>query len=518
MKIRKNLSADALHGIVRSVLDKIPEVRSNLKNVQISMKDAGMSAYAMFSLKSPSLLSFQEKVLSQEEGRNIKSLYGIKNIPSDTQMRAILDPVLPQSIAPAFKKIFTEVQRGNDLKPFVWTVNNGYLGALDATGFFSSTDISCAHCLVKEVKSVSVKTIKRQIKVEVKEEQKEQEYPSKAKARKAFIESVDKRLAAYLEKEEITTETTYQHQLLGLTLVHPDIKTVIPFCPEPIINADGAKKNDCEINASKRLLEQFRKDHPHLKLTLLGDDLYSRAPFIRLLKEHNINFILTAKGSSHSYLFDYVKSLEELHPTERDGLPLVERYEVKKSVGIKIVKDITHTFRFVNGVPLNDSNEDLLVNFLEYWETTAYVDKDGVSHKKVSFHSSWTSDIELTENNIYDVMRAGRCRWNIENCVFNTLKNQGYNLGHNYGHGKENLSTNFALLMMLAFTVDQVQELCCKLFQEAREKMKTKYGLWERIRGLLFDFKFASWEMLLRKIVSTVQLPCEVGMAGGGTS
>ena len=109
-------------------------------------------------------------------------------------------------------------------------------------------------------------------------------------------------------------------------------------------------------------------------------------------------------------------------------------------------------------------------------------------------------------------MRGGRSRWNVENCVFNTLKNQGYQLDHNFGHGHENLSTNFAFLMMLAFLVDQVQELCCKLFQEARKELKTKYRLWEEVRILIKYFKFDNWEMLL-KIIRPVQLPASVAMS-----
>ena len=76
-------------------------------------------------------------------------------------------------------------------------------------------------------------------------------------------------------------------------------------------------------------------------------------------------------------------------------------------------------------------------------------------------------------------MRGGRARWKIENETFNTLKNQGYHLEHNYGHGEQNLSVVLALLMMLAFLVDQVQQLCCPLFQAAWHKMKTKCHLWE---------------------------------------
>jgi len=52
-------------------------------------------------------------------------------------------------------------------------------------------------------------------------------------------------------------------------------------------------------------------------------------------------------------------------------------------------------------------------------------------------------------------MRAGRARWKIENEAFNTLKNQGYQFEHNFGHGQQQLSVVLALLMMLAFLVDQ---------------------------------------------------------------
>ena len=68
------------------------------------------------------------------------------------------------------------------------------------------------------------------------------------------------------------------------------------------------------------------------------------------------------------------------------------------------------------------------------------------------------------------MVRGGRARWKIENETFNTLKNQGYQFGHNFGHGKQNLSTIFVMLMMLAFLVDQTQELCCPLFQAVRQE------------------------------------------------
>ena len=93
-------------------------------------------------------------------------------------------------------------------------------------------------------------------------------------------------------------------------------------------------------------------------------------------------------------------------------------------------------------------------------------------------------------------MRGGRARWKIENETFNTLKNQGYHFGHNYGLGKKHLSAIFAMLMMLAFLVDQTQQLCCALFRSVWKKSGSKKALWENMRSLFKCFKVDSMEML----------------------
>jgi len=129
---------------------------------------------------------------------------------------------------------------------------------------------------------------------------------------------------------------------------------------------------------------------------------------------------------------------------------------------------------------------------LEYWE----IHPDG----KVQ-HFSWITDFLLIPENVWDIMRGGRARWKIENETFNTLKNQGYHLEHNYGHGEQNLSVVLALLMMLAFLVDQVQQLCCPLFQAAWHKMKTKCHLWEELRHHFRLLLFGSMAELLTALI-----------------
>lgn len=273
-----------------------------------------------------------------------------------------------------------------------------------------------------------------------------------------------------------TGEITYYHQMLGAAIVHPDHREVIPLAPEPIIKQDGVEKNDCERNASKRFLDKLRKVHPQLRLIVTEDGLSSNAPHIHELEKHQLHYIVGVKKGDHAFLFDYIDSV-----VNKDLITEIE-YEDN---------GIIRRFRFINKVPLNASNQDLLVNFAEYWETTP----------KKTMHFSWVTDLQVTEENVYKIMRGGRARWKIENETFNTLKNQGYNFEHNYGHGDKNLSVVFAMLMMLAFLVDQAQQLTCQLFRSVWKKLGSKRSLWEKIRFLYFGFKFDSMESILTALL-----------------
>jgi hypothetical protein len=154
---------------------------------------------------------------------------------------------------------------------------------------------------------------------------------------------------------------------------------------------------------------------------------------------------------------------------------------------------IIHKIRFYNGVPLNNTDPDFEVNFLEYWE----YNPEG----KEIYHNTWITDIKITEANALKICQGGRARWKIENETFNTLKNQGYNFEHNYGHGNNNLCTIFGMLMVLAFLIDQAQQICCGLFQSAWKKLKSKKALWERLRGAFILFKIDSWKILYEGII-----------------
>jgi hypothetical protein len=418
-KGRKNLSADGLLALVRRSFARVPDPRQ--PQPPIPLTDALMSAFALFTLKDPSLLAFD----GRRSDANLKALFGIARIPCDTQMREILDPLDPEHLRPVFADVFRVLQRGKVLERFEF--HGGYLLSLDGTGYFSSQKVHCASCQVKEHKNGTV---------------------------------------------------SYQHQMLAAVIVHPDLKEVIPLAPEPIQKQDGQSKNDCERNAARRLLGKIRRQHPRLNLIVVEDGLASNAPHLRDLKEHGMHFILGVKPGDHPFLF------AEVEAARREGhSPWLTRKE----------KGITSKVSWVWNVPLNESNQDLRVNFLEYQE----YDAQGNCLK----HFSWITDFHLTHRNAWRLTEGGRARWHIENETFNTLKNQGYHFEHNYGHGEQNLSVVFAMLMMLAFLVDQVQQLCCPLFRAVWQKLGTKRSLWEKVRSHFYHFTFRSMRQLYEAIL-----------------
>jgi hypothetical protein len=288
--------------------------------------------------------------------------------------------------------------------------------------------------------------------------------------------------ASCLEKQHRNGTVTYSHQMLGAALIHPDKREVIPLMPEPIVKQDGTSKNDCERNAAKRFMTKLRQDHPHLNVIVTEDSLSSNAPHIEMLRAHDIHYLLGVKEGDHACLFHQVAQAEQA-----GRVTYYEREDAATGAH--------HRFRFVSDMPLNASTADLRVNFIECWETL---------QGKVQ-HFSWVTDLRVNKGTVYRLMQGARARWRIENETFNTLKNQGYHFEHNFGHGYHHLSVVFAMLMMLAFLVDQVQQLCCPLFQAAWAKWGSKRLLWEKMRALFYDYALESMQQLFEVLLYGLQ-------------
>lgn len=202
-RLRKQLSALGLLQTIRHCFEAVPEHRHDRS--QIPLADALMSGLAVFGLKYPSLLKFDEAYHEGVIRHNLKTLYGVERAPCDTQLRTILDPVDPAHLRPAFRAVHRQVQRHKGLEPYQY-VDGHYLVSIDGTGQFASTEISC---------------------------------PARQGDAVASPECCRKTAKG---------QTRYYHQLLGAVIVHPDVKTVLPLAPEAITRQDGAKKTT--VNAT----------------------------------------------------------------------------------------------------------------------------------------------------------------------------------------------------------------------------------------------------------------------------
>lgn len=312
-----------------------------------------MSAVAMFSLKDENLLAFDDLRNDPIRQANLQRLYGITQAPCDTQMRTILDEIDPYSLRPAFVSIHQELQKQGILEGYR-CLEGKYLVSLDGTGLYSSSSISCPDCCSKQHKN---------------------------------------------------GEVSYYHQLLGAVIVHPDKSTVLPLFPEAITRQDGVTKNDCEHNASQRLIPAIRQSFPRLPMIALQDALACNGPHIKTLKANGFSFIITAKPRADSILLKNVLAgLSDGSTTEFEQLG---------------EDGITRGYRFRNQVPLNKEHHDLKVNFIDYWEIKPNGD---------TFTYACITDLAVTAENVAEIVRAGRARWKVENETFNTLKNQGYNV------------------------------------------------------------------------------------------
>ena len=422
MHIKKHLGFTPLMKSLAKQLSKMKDEREQGK-VKYSIHDCFMSAFAMMFFQDPSLLSFQRRMKEKRNRSNLETVFKVKAIPKDSQLREVIDNSDFDKLEKVFPEYFKALQRSKYLESYQF-LGGKYLITLDGSEYFSSEKICCPGCLTKKSKRGKVR---------------------------------------------------YHHQILQAALVHPEHKQVIVLAPEQVRNTDGSEKQDCEINAGKRMLSKIRRDHPKLMIIIVADSLYSKQPFIKELKDKRMSYILVAKPNDHKLMMEWVSEQKEMGN--------VSRMEYRDKKGRQ------HVYEWINGVPLNGSKDTVWVNYFEY---------KIIGNKKNNYHNSWITDIPIHRDNIEQLVKGGRARWKIENETFNTLKNQGYHLEHNFGHGKKNLSINFFLLNLLAFFVHQILELTDILYQKCRAKFSSRKEYWNHLRITFRILLFESWEDYLK--------------------
>lgn len=279
-------------------------------------------------------------------------------------------------------------------------------------------------------------------------------------------------------KNHANGTVTYSHTAITPAIVTPRRNTAIPLIPEFITPQDGHDKQDCETAAAKRWLTQHASTFKNYAITILGDDLYCHQPICDLILKEMLNFIFTCKPDSHKTLYQWVDDLASMGTVTT----ITKKTRHKNTF-------ITETYRFVNHVPLRDGDAALMVNWCELVTTK----KDGT----VIYKNAFATNHEITQNNVDQIVAAGRARWKIENENNNTLKTKGYNLEHNFGHGKKNLSSLLATLNILAFLFHTVLDMTDEKYWLIRKKLPTRKTFFEDIRALTRYMCFDCWNDLL---------------------
>ena len=257
MHVKKHLNFTALREVAQESFRAAPDNRA--ANASNSISDVMCAGLAVMYFQSPSLLEFQRRMEKGQQRNNLRSMFDVSKIPTDTGMRQIIDAVDTQAaFRPIYKECFMRLQRGKHLEQYQ-IFPGKYLINVDGTQYFSSHDINCKKCLIR------------------------------GKTNKQY----------------------YCHQVLQGAIVHPGLRQVIPVMPEEICIQDGDKKEDCEVNAFMRFMDKFRKDHDKLGVIINGDALYATTQVIQKIHEHKANYIFKIEESNHKTLFKNLSAIEK---------------------------------------------------------------------------------------------------------------------------------------------------------------------------------------------------------------
>lgn len=117
------------------------------QNTTYSMRDAALAAFSVFYMQSASFLGHQQALQDKQQRNNARSLFGIEQIPSDPQIRNLLDPVVPSELSGPFWEIFALLEAAGAV-PTYRRLAGQWLIALDGTQYFASSKIHCQRCTV----------------------------------------------------------------------------------------------------------------------------------------------------------------------------------------------------------------------------------------------------------------------------------------------------------------------------------------------------------------------------------
>lgn len=363
---------------------------------------------------------------------NSKTCFGIDKLPSDNELRNILDGVDATAMGTVFGSVVDYLEEHGVLAKYRY-FQDALVVSVDGVHHYSSEKVECAGCLQRHHRDGRI---------------------------------------------------TYTHSLLSAAIIDPRRAEVFVCDNKPIVQQDGAVRNDCERTAVGRLLQRMGELHGTRSMVYVMDALYGCAPIIAQLGQCSPrwSYVINCKEGGHKHLFGQFDKANEGS--------LIKWRKLRR-------KAATYKVGYLNGLKLNAANPGVKTNLVY----AVLKDKSG---KETIFN--FITYLETNALTIMDIIAVGRSRWKIENEVFNTLKNQHYNFEHNFGHGKAHLATNFAYLMLLAFTIDQIRQYGSRVFRSIWKGLKTKKASWDAIRTVFKIVVAESVDDLCHKVLSIYEL------------
>ena len=351
-------------------LGDIPDTRIKAK-CEYTMAQVAFCVVMLFLTRQRSLHAFCcENRDSEWTLHNFRKWISIANVPTDDEIRYVLESVPTAPLNELLCKIHGRIERK---KIFA---NQKFLDAMELVSIDGSGQLS------------------------------------------SYNLCFDNALTRKATNADGTERTLFLHGQLVATLTIPSATYAMPLFFEPIerqgAGAEEFVKNDCEINAAKRLLGKLKNLYPKRSFCFLGDNLFAVATIVEILKEKSWHFLFTAKPERNRELFSWSDMLPERWQT----------VDVVESNG-------NHTiYRFQQKLPLAQFLKEenaIWVNMLEMKE----IRPDGTQ----AYFNTWVTNIEINRHNVVKVAQGGRARFaSIENRVFNEQKNLGFQMEHNFGH------------------------------------------------------------------------------------
>jgi len=328
MSLKNLVGFQSLFNTFREVIEPLDAKDSrDQTRIDYKVSDCIISNFAMMFFQDASMLQFQRKMEDEYQSSNLKNLFGVNKIPSDSTLRTMLDKINPDTFAPVFSNIVSKLNISGTLKQF--SINGKYLCLIDGSQYYCSSKVNCKHCLTKNHRNKT---------------------------------------------------TSFSHQVLVPAIVNPKLKEILPLMPEEIRNEDGNEKQDCEINAAKRLIPKLKQYN--LPFIICGDAMFANQNIIELCLRQGFSYMLTTKSET-----------------------LIERVEKSFNLRSKevIVKNKKYFYEWLNEVSLNYNNETIMVNYF----SLKIID---LKIGEISYKNSWITDLKIEGEFIESFVEAARRR------------------------------------------------------------------------------------------------------------